>query len=217
MNHMDGKFRAPQFSFRRELEERSGGSSPSKSKLMQLFDHGPAQPAPTPAVVIKRRRAVTIPSENVEPVASTTGASAPDATTGDVEHKQRVFRVDRRDADRASLEPPQETSPAEGAASESGVPDSASSHRRRGALRRRVPDSRRPGDVVVTRPELSTIPLSQLEDELAQTCRLLESLAATPRKWEFDLEVNARWAAVDDALGRLKSSVVPRTVVRRKK
>jgi hypothetical protein len=38
------------------------------------------------------------------------------------------------------------------------VPDPASSHRRRGTRRRRVPDNRRPGDVVVTRPELSTIP-----------------------------------------------------------
>jgi hypothetical protein len=66
-----------------------------------------------------------------------------------------------------------------------------------------------PGDVVITRPEPPVVRLSQLEEELAQATHLLHSLATQQREWDFDLGINARWAAVDQALDKLKSTVVP--------
>jgi hypothetical protein len=215
MNHMDGKFRAPQLSFGREQEERPGSGPAAKSELMRLFRPAVQEPAAAATVVIKRRRVVATPPADGEGAGSPSPATARGADGGDAEPRQRVFRVDRREAEPAppaQEQPPQPSQPAVVSDdAEAAVP--LAPRRRRRTPRQAAQDARRPGEVVVTRPQAPVVvPLSQLEDELAQATRLLESLATAPRTWDFDLGAAARWAAVDDALGKLKSTVAPRPV-----
>jgi hypothetical protein len=203
----DRSFRAPQFAANRGADANAVDAA--AAELAALFAPAAEPDRPTATIVVRKRRvvpAVDAPSAST-PAPTPAAAAAPVAPAAPASQprRPRVFALEQR---------PQDAPAPDAAATPEPSPQAAADAPARPARRRGrppLPESMRPGEVVVQQPPrpapaaAPAVSLAALERELTRATRTLEQVAAAARQWEFDLTIHARWNEVDRALDALKA------------
>jgi hypothetical protein len=184
-------------------------------ELEALFSPTVARPAErsVPTVIVRRRRLVAAE-------AGTTPESEPAAPVADqpaVERPARVFVRQQSALPDEVAAPAEVTATAAELAPEVPADDSSGVEAKARRARRQRPDFMKPSEVVVIRPALAEVATEGGEPsgaDLTDAASAVdaasgeeEGAAAEPALYVFDLEINARWAAVDKALADLRASL----------